>query len=357
MAFLTLLFALLPPAAEASESNPAVDETGRALPVLRGGWFLWNPYQFLESREGNRKLTGMDVDFTRALAHATGFEVDYSYRPWHQHIAQLRNGAADIASGATWAPERAAFMHYSKPYRQETNVLYLPRGVASRHRFSDTGGMLQMFRSSGFRLGVISGYVFADPAINAYVADPENAARITFADNDYDNFRNLMSGRIDGFIADRLVAATTAWRGGWRDKVEEHPVRITVDIHLVFSKATVPVETVQRFDQAIQTLQNNGETQRIFGHYIAPLLLAQAIDRSWFALLDVIGTIAFALSGILIAARERYSLLGALILAALPAVGAASYVTCWSDGRRLPCSLRRYIWAWLAQQSLPVSWR
>jgi polar amino acid transport system substrate-binding protein len=36
---------------------------------------------------------------------------------------------------------------------------------------------------------------------------------------------------------------------------------------------------------------------------------------------DIIGTVAFAISGILIAIRERYSLLGALILAALPAVG------------------------------------
>lgn len=321
MALLSVLLTLSPYRAEAIENNAAVDETGRALPVLRGGWYLWDPYQFVESRDGNRKLTGMDVDFTRAAARAAGFEVDYAYRPWHQHIAQLRNGEADIATGATWTAERATFMHFSKPYRQETNVLYLPRGMAPRYPFSDTEGMLQMVRSSGFRLGVISGYAFADPAITAYVADPANAARITFADNDYDNFRNLMSGRIDGFIADRLVAATTAWRGGWRDKVEEHPIRITVDIHLVFSKATVPVETVHRFDQAIQNLQNNGEAQRIFGNYIAPLLLAQAIDRSWFTLLDVIGTIAFALSGVLIAARERYSLLGALILAALPAVG------------------------------------
>ncbi|BBK43464.1 membrane protein [Allostella vacuolata] len=41
----------------------------------------------------------------------------------------------------------------------------------------------------------------------------------------------------------------------------------------------------------------------------------------WFVGLDVVGTVAFALSGITIARSESYSLFGAFVLAALPAVG------------------------------------
>lgn len=45
------------------------------------------------------------------------------------------------------------------------------------------------------------------------------------------------------------------------------------------------------------------------------------IHAWWFIALDLVGTIAFALSGITIARSERYSLSGAFVLAALPAVG------------------------------------
>lgn len=304
-----------------SEGAPVIDEKGRHLPVLRSGWSLWDPYQFVEMRSDGKVLTGLDVELTRAIARAAGFAVKHSYRPWDRLIAEIRSGEADIASGATWSAERAEFGHFSRPYRQEIDVLYLPRGEAVRHAFRDVPGMLRTFRETGFRLGLISGFTSADPAINAYIADPANAERIVPADNHYENFRDLIVGRIDGILADRLGAATCAWRGGWRELVEEHPLRITTDVRFLFGKKTVPIETVHRFDQAIAALDANGETRRVIQAYLSPIVLAQTIDRSWFKVLDIVGTIAFALSGVLIAVRERYSLFGALLLAALPAVG------------------------------------
>jgi polar amino acid transport system substrate-binding protein len=51
------------------------------------------------------------------------------------------------------------------------------------------------------------------------------------------------------------------------------------------------------------------------------LAFADVIDEPWFLVIDIIGTAAFALSGITIARAERYSLVGALVLAFLPALG------------------------------------
>lgn len=311
-----------PPTSPASDrSEQVVDDRGRHLPVLAGGWYLWDPYQFVRMQDGEQVLTGLDVELTRTIARSAGYEVDITYRPWKKHITHLRDGQVDIASGATWSRQRAEFAYFSRPYRQEINVLYLPRGQAVRHHFTTVEGMLRDFQKSGFRLGVIAGFTYADPALNAYITDPANAGSIVPSDNDYQNFRNLVEGRIDGFIADRLVAATSAWRGGWRDMVEEHPFRVSTDIHFMFSKKTVPRETVNLFNNTIAALEANGELRRIVGTYLTPILLAQTLDRPWFLFLDIIGTVAFALSGVLIAVRERYSLFGALVLATLPAVG------------------------------------
>ena len=309
------------PALAVPVGESPVDETGRELKTLRGGWYLWDPYQFVDKSGGASTLTGLDVEKTRAVAKAAGYAVAFSYRPWQQHIAQLREGQADIASGMTKTPERAEFLHFSRPYRQETNVLYVPAGQSAQLPFASADAMVAHFRDTGFRLGVVQGFAFADPAINAYIADPQNAERIVLVQSDYENLRNLVDRRIDGFLADRLVAATSSWRGGFRNKVEEHPLRLSVDIHFGFSKRTVPPEVVTRFDEAISQLERSGEARRINASYLAPVLLAQTIDRPWFLALDILGTVAFALSGVLIAARERYSLLGALVLAALPAVG------------------------------------
>ena len=47
----------------------------------------------------------------------------------------------------------------------------------------------------------------------------------------------------------------------------------------------------------------------------------EIVNADWFVALDLLGTIAFALSGITIARSEHYSLFGAFVLAALPAIG------------------------------------
>jgi polar amino acid transport system substrate-binding protein len=51
------------------------------------------------------------------------------------------------------------------------------------------------------------------------------------------------------------------------------------------------------------------------------VLINQTIDTRWFRILAFIGIVAFALSGVVLAYEGRYTLFGALVLAALPAVG------------------------------------
>src|SRR5262249_6859090 len=50
-------------------------------------------------------------------------------------------------------------------------------------------------------------------------------------------------------------------------------------------------------------------------------LINQTLDTQWFRILAFIGIVAFALSGVVLAYEGQYTLFGALVLAALPAVG------------------------------------
>ncbi|MDX6751827.1 TRIC cation channel family protein [Geminicoccaceae bacterium 1502E] len=313
--------------ASGAHAAEMVDGHGNRLPVLRGGWTLWNPYQFVQPRQAERveatvaELYGIDVDITNAVAREAGFAVEYRFRPWQAHLAQLRAGEADIASGATPLLAGPENLVASIPYRSATTVLYVRRDEAAVAGLDSVAALLRTLRTTGFRLGVIGGAAYPDPALNAWLADPPNRARIVPADNDYESFRNLIGGRVDGLLTDRLAGMAASWRGGWERQVTLQDLALSGDVAFLFNGTTVPPGTVDRFDAAIERLQQQGGIERLITRYQLPVLMGRVMDRGWFKAMDIVGTVAFALSGVIIAVRERYSLLGGMVLAALPAVG------------------------------------
>jgi polar amino acid transport system substrate-binding protein len=135
------------------------------------------------------------------------------------------------------------------------------------------------------------------------------------------NLRNLLAGVIDGFIADRIAATTAAWRRNEGSRIEEHPLRFSTDIHFMLSRATQTPQSLARLNDAIDQLKRSGDYSRIADSYALPVLINQTLDTDWFRIMAFVGSVAFALSGVVLAYEGRYTLFGALILAALPAVG------------------------------------
>ena len=288
---------------------------------LRGGWYPWDPYQYRDYRRGVPILTGFDVEIERALARILGVEILLPEVAWDEHLAALAAGTADIAAGATANEARRAYTYFSKPYRSETDLLILPSGAAGRYPFRTIDGMLETIASQKFRLGVVAGFVYADSRVNAFIADPAHKDLIVATASDAQNLRNLLAGVIDGFLADRIAAATAAWRYKQGARVEEHPLRFSTDIHFMLSRATQTPQTLARLDAAIDELRRSGELRRLASAYALPVLINQTLDSEWFRVLAFIGIAAFALSGVVLAYAGQYSLFAALILATLPALG------------------------------------
>jgi polar amino acid transport system substrate-binding protein len=289
--------------------------------TLKSGWYPWDPYQYLLVKQDIKRLTGLDVQLVRAVFAQMGYDVAYEEVSWKQHQSDIENGVRDIAAGAFKNAERAEYAYYSAPYRKETDVLYVRKGEASRYSFKDAVDLTRRFQEQSFRLGAINGFYYG-PEIMRFINDPANSARVVIVQNDVANFENLLSHRIDGFIVDRLVGATLAWRFGWQFKIEEvSPPVYAEDIHVLFSKKTTTPDLVEGFNQSLKELKRNGQYARIIREYLFPVLLEATVAQRWFLAIDIIGTIAFAISGILLARQGQYSLFGAFVLASLPAVG------------------------------------
>src|SRR5690242_20602821 len=302
---LNLFFAAGPAAAQGA--TPSAETAVANTDGLRGGWYPWDPYQYRDYRRGAPVLTGFDVEIERAVARILGVDIKLPEIAWEDHLKRLADGAADIAAGATENDARRAFAMFSKPYRHETDVLILRRGAAVKYPFRTIDDMLASFARQKFRLGVVAGFVYADDRVNRFIADPANRDLIVATGSNAENLANLLAGVIDGYLADRIAAATTAWRQHLGGQIEEHPLRFSTDIHFMLSRATQTPDMLARLDRAIDELNTSGEYRRIAASYALPVLINQSLDSDWFQVLAILGTISFALSGVVFAATGQYS--------------------------------------------------
>ncbi len=289
--------------------------------VLKCGWYPWDPYQYLVVQQDVERLTGLDVQLVRSVFAQMGHGVSYEEVSWKQHQLDVKNGTRDIAAGAFKNPARAEYAYFSAPYRKEADVLYVRKGDALRYGFKNIDELLTRFQEQKFRLGVINGFYYG-PDVMRFINDPANASRVVKVPDDVANFKNLLNHTIDGFVADRLVGSTLAWRNGWQLAVEEvSPPVYSENIHVMFSKKTTTPELVKAFNRSLDRLKQSGQYGLIIREYLFPALLGATVGQRWFFTIDILGTIAFAISGVLLARQGGYSLFGAFVLASLPAVG------------------------------------
>lgn len=296
--------------------------THAAAPAWRTGWYAQPPLQY-SSRQGEAEIvTGLDVQLIRAIARQAGRQLPLEEIPWDRHQQQLRTGERDLAFGATWTAERETFVRFTAPYRREENALYLRQRDSRRYPFKDPSAFLAQVRSENLRLGVVKATAYLQPEVDAFVRDPANARYLVASDTDAANLQALVNGEVDVALMERLAGATLTTQLAYDTLVAEHPVPFgAMEVRAMFSRVSTTEKDVEDFNRALAAVQASGEFDRILRGYLLPPLLGIAIGGRWFHWLDLLGTAAFAISGVLLAHRGRYNLVGAFLLAALPAVG------------------------------------
>ena len=310
LCFVWMLVAVWPQAALAIEGE-----------TLTGGWAQYPPYSYEERVRGFPQWKGLDVELLRKIAGRAGYAIDSPALDWAEHVRNIETGETDFAVAATKTPEREAFANFSVPYRTETMALIVPRGQSASLPATTEIELVDLFKKTNFQLGIESGAAYPSEAIRAFLDDPANHHQLLRIGTQQDLLQNLIDGQIDGYLADRIVAATLIRANRVRGQVEEHPLLVDGNLHLMFSKASVPPTVVAAFDRAIDSVRADGTFRQINETYAFPILVALTIDSNWFLIVKVIGTIAFVFAGLLLAVRYDYDIFGALVLASLPAVG------------------------------------
>jgi polar amino acid transport system substrate-binding protein len=168
----------------ADNSLQRVMDAGKLTVVGSGGY---PPFNYIDD---NGDVIGFDVDVGAEIASRMGAELNYVTGEWSGLIEGLRSGRYDgILGSMAITEERLQTVNFSIPYYYSGAQLV----VRSDSGITDPSEM------AGKSIAVVTG--------TNYVADAENlGADVKLYDDDNLTLMELINGRVDGVITDRLVA-------------------------------------------------------------------------------------------------------------------------------------------------------
>ena len=292
-------------------------------PASRGtltiGAEAYYPYQY-EPSASDSKLTGLSIELVREACSRAGYRVNFVQRDWIQLLEEMRNGQLDALSLTYHSPEREAFGHFSLPY------LALDYAVFYRSDWYDkvpanSAELLALGRRDEWRIGYSLGHAYADE-VESILNDPQLRLRTLGSKQEADNLSRLINGQVDAVFADQLAGVSQVMRNRWGSEISSSQLNIPLrDCHIMFSKQRVAKEVRERVDRAILEMEADGTSAAIVRAYHYPVLLSLLERNYLFDPISVLAAAAAAASGIFLARKEGYNLLGAFLMAAAPAAG------------------------------------
>lgn len=161
-------------------------ESGKNIKFAGSGGYP--PFNFITE---DNEVDGFDVDVAKEIAKRLGLKLDYVTTAWDGIIEGLRAGRYNgILGSMAITEERAQIVDFSDPY-------YYSGAQVITRKDSDIKALADI--TSDSIIGVVTGTTF--------VKDVEKmGAQVRLYEDDNQTLMELLNGRIDAVISDRVVA-------------------------------------------------------------------------------------------------------------------------------------------------------
>lgn len=277
------------------------------------------PYQY-EQSASDGKLTGLSTELVREACSRAGYRVNFIQNDWFQLLEMLRRGEVDGLSLAYRSPEREAFGHFSVAYLSLHYAVFY-RTDSYRRLPGDPQQLLNLARQDQWRIGYSLGHAYPNQ-VQTFLNDSQLRLQSVSSKQEAENMARLINGQVDVVFADELAGLSTVMRNRWISEIGSRRLEIPLeDTHILYSKDRVRPEVRAQIDGALLEMEADGTTAAIVRAYHYPVLLSLLERNFLFDPISLLAVATAAASGIFLARKEGYNLLGAFLMAAAPAVG------------------------------------
>jgi len=228
------------------------------------GWELWYPYQYHNNKQ---ELVGLDFDVFNAIIKESKLKVIFTELPWKRHLQYIKTGKMDMAMGSSHTTEREKTAYFSLPYRLEKVNLFVRKGTIDKIILNT----LSDLSNSDYMIGVEGGYFYGEE-YKKLITTKEFYTHINDVIDLEQNVELLLNGHIDGLLADPVTMKAFSEKYSLQGEFEMHPLKIYQDsIHIMLSRKSCSIETLNRINKAIVKLKKNGELHRIINRWTTTL--------------------------------------------------------------------------------------
>ncbi|GAB4200949.1 MAG: transporter substrate-binding domain-containing protein [Wenzhouxiangellaceae bacterium] len=233
---------------QTADAAPASTASSARSCILMVGWSERPPFHYQVS---DGSAFGIDIDVVKQLARDTSCALRFRNLPNDQLLSALHDGDVDMVVGAYKDLNNPDDLTYSLPYRDESYDLHVMTG-SPVHRDD-----LEMLIKLDFDLGLSPGYSYTEP-VSTLRNDMLHKSQFKMAENSQANVDQLLSGEVDGILEDPLVVRSIADRDLVEGRLERLQINCgTQQVHLVFNDEKVSADVIERFNQAIKSMQGS----------------------------------------------------------------------------------------------------
>ena len=222
-------------------------------PVIKVGMEIaYPPFEFYE--DDGKTIAGIDYDLANAIGEEIGYDMEFVPVSWDGIFAGLDKGDYDvIISAITITPERVKKYKFSTPYIQNYQcIVTMAKADKKPKSIKDLKGLKVGYQEEST----------SDIFLTDYIEAGEVECKVNEYNKIIDSFSDLETGRLDAMVVDSTVAEQYTADGEFEItwKQEDEPEEFGV----CFPKDS---EYVDIFNEALDTLKDNGELDKIIGNY------------------------------------------------------------------------------------------
>ena len=209
------------------------------------------------------RIGGWSVELTQAVLQRMGCSLELEEMPFARALIELKAGRIDLLDGAFALPERQAYAHFSKPLMRSRNLVFIRTKDLPRFREQSLVELHREGWQFGAQVGVAYGASFA-----ALQQDPSFLSALQLVPRRASLWKMLALGRLDVVIADELTASYELAQAKLETQISATSLVVSSEpAPMAFSKVTVDLAFVQRYDAILQTMQADGSFERLRQRY------------------------------------------------------------------------------------------